>query len=152
MKRAAEIWAGVRRRDGQALVIVALSMVVMIAFTGLVIDVGRVYVAQRKLQGAVDAAALAAGQDLPNATKSYSDAVSYGATGAGNPVGGYGVSAVAPSVTFECLSHAPNYTAGSPQPARPTRVARAATRPAPSRHSRPESRPAMRSMSRRRRR
>ena len=49
-------------------------------------------VAQRNLQGAVDAAALVAGQNLPNATTAYSDAVAYsGATGDKNAVGGYGV-------------------------------------------------------------
>ncbi len=115
MKRAATIRGRTRRQDGQALVIVALAMVVLLGFAGLVIDIGRVWIAQRNLQGAVDAAALVAGQNLPNATTAYSEAVSYsGATGDKNALKGYGVTANSPSVTFECVSHAPNYTSGSP--------------------------------------
>jgi Flp pilus assembly protein TadG len=115
MKRAAAIRRRGRRQDGQALVVVALAMVVLLGFTGLVLDIGRVWVAQRHLQAAVDSAALVAGQDLPNATTAYNQAVSYSAaTGDKNALGGYGVTAGSPSVTFECVSHAPNYTAGSP--------------------------------------
>ena len=72
MKRAATIRGRVRRQDGQALPMVALAMVVLLGFAGLVIDIGRVWVAQRQLQAAVDSAALVAGQDLPNATTAYS--------------------------------------------------------------------------------
>lgn len=115
MKRLAEFRKRVRRQEGQALVLVALAMVVLIGFTGLVVDIGRVWVAQRNLQGAVDAAALVAGQDLPNATTAYSQAVDYsGAAGDKNAIGGYDVTTGAPTVTFECVSHAPNYTSGSP--------------------------------------
>jgi Putative Flp pilus-assembly TadE/G-like len=115
MKGAAEIRGHVRQENGQVLPLVALAMVVLIGFAGLVIDIGRVWVAQQQLQGAVNAAALVAGQELPNASTAYSDAVSYsGASGDKNALGGYGVTAGSPSVTFECLSHAPNYTSGSP--------------------------------------
>jgi Flp pilus assembly protein TadG len=105
----------IRRQDGSVMVFVAISLVVLIGFTGMVVDLGRVWVAQRSLQGAVDSAALVAGQDLPNAASAYTAAVNYsGASGDRNAVGGYGVTAGAPNVTFECVSHAPNYTAGSP--------------------------------------
>lgn len=114
MRGPAAIRRHARREDGQVLPLVALSMVVLLLFVGLVIDIGRVYVAQRQLQAAVDGAALAAGQDLPNATSAYSAAVSYSAVGGKNKMTGYGVSAANPQVTFECLSHGLDYTAGSP--------------------------------------
>ncbi len=124
------ISGGVRRQDGQALVVVALAMVVLLGFTGLVLDIGRVWVAQRRLQAAVDSAALVAGQNLPNAATAYSEAVSYSAaTGDKNALGGYGVTAGSPSVTFECVSHAPNYTSGSP-PTCPTDSSNANCEPA----------------------
>lgn len=115
MKIASTVRERVRREDGQVLALVTLALVVLIGLAGLGFDFGRVYVAQRALQGAVDAAALVAGQDLPNATNSYSAALSYGgANGEKNAVGGYGVSVGTPTVSFECVSHAPNYTAASP--------------------------------------
>jgi Flp pilus assembly protein TadG len=115
MTRAAAIHKRLRRQDGQVIPILAVIIVALILMAGLVIDLGRVWVAQRKLQGAVDAAALVAGQDLPNATTAYNDAVSYSAvSGDKNAIGGYGVTGNSPSVTFECVSHAPNYTSGSP--------------------------------------
>jgi Flp pilus assembly protein TadG len=129
MKWAAAIRRRVRRQNGQVLPLVALMMVVLLGFAGLAIDLGRVWVAQRKLQAAVDAATLAAGQDLPNAATAYSAALSYGgATGENNAVGGYGVTAGSPTVTFECVSHAPNYTSGSP-PTCPTDTSSASCQP-----------------------
>ena len=150
MKAAAAILGRVRRQDGQVVPLVAVCLVVLIGFAALVFDVGRVYVAQQQLNAAVNSAALAAGQNLPNATNAYSAAVSYsGATGDKNALGGYGVTAGAPTVTFACASHAPNYTSGTC----PTdTVTRAASPPARSRRNRREPRPAMRSVSRRRRR
>jgi Putative Flp pilus-assembly TadE/G-like len=114
MKAAASIPGRVRRQDGQVLVLVAVFLVVLIGCAALVFDVGRVYVAQQQLNAAVNSAALAAGQNLPNATGAYSAAVSYsGAPGAKNAFGGSGVTAASPNVTFECASHAPNYTSGT---------------------------------------
>jgi hypothetical protein len=103
-----------RREDGQTLPLVAICAVVLLLFAGLVIDVGRALVAQRQLQAAVDGAALAAGQGLPDATAAYTAAVAYGgATGEHNQLTGWGVSAGTPTVTFECNSHGLDYTSGS---------------------------------------
>jgi Flp pilus assembly protein TadG len=113
MTGMAAIRGRARRQEGSVLVLVVLAMVVLLGFTGMVIDLGRVWVAQRQLQAAVDASALVAGQDLPNAQTAYSAANSYSGTGTKNAVGGYGVTANPASVTFECVSHAPNYTSGS---------------------------------------
>jgi Flp pilus assembly protein TadG len=52
------------QEDGQALVIVALAMVVIICFLGLAIDVGHLRYERHRLQSATDAAALAAGLEL----------------------------------------------------------------------------------------
>ena len=89
------------RQDGQVLVIVALSMVVLVGVAGLVIDLGRVYVAQKQLQQAVDAAALVAGQDLPNSTTAQSDAILFSATGKNAHSG---MTAGSPTIQFKCLS------------------------------------------------
>ena len=50
---------------------------------GLVIDVARIYVAQRQLQTATDAAALAAAQDLPDGTTAVTTACTYSASDRG---------------------------------------------------------------------
>lgn len=55
-------WIGDER--GQALVVTALCMFVLIAFLGLAIDVGNLRFAKRKLQAQADAAALAAGLEV----------------------------------------------------------------------------------------
>jgi hypothetical protein len=116
MKRAAAIHGRVRRQDGQVLPLVALAMLfVLIPCVAIVIDVGRVRVAQQQLQTAVDAAALAAGQNLPDAGAAYTAALNHSATG-NNPLSGYGVTATSPTVTFECDSRVPGYTSGASPP------------------------------------
>jgi len=100
---------------GQALPLVVLSLVVLLGFAALAIDIGRIWVAQQELQRAVDASALAAGQDLPDSSTAYTAAQGYSGTGGyGNAVGGWGVTPNAPGVTFECATHGPDYTSGSP--------------------------------------
>ncbi len=53
-------------QEGQAIVLIALLMLVLFAMLGLAIDSGRAYVDRRDLQSAVDAAALAAGDWYEN--------------------------------------------------------------------------------------
>jgi hypothetical protein len=54
-----------RRREGGAIaIIVALTLVVLIGFAGLVLDLGRLYVNKTELQNATDACALAAANEL----------------------------------------------------------------------------------------
>src|SRR5260370_15478994 len=55
-----------RLQEGQAIVLIALLMLVLFAMLGLAIDSGRAYVDKRDLQTAVDAAALAAGDWYEN--------------------------------------------------------------------------------------
>ncbi len=51
---------------GQSIIILALAVVVLLAFVGIAIDVGRLYGARIQLSRAVDAAALAAVMELPD--------------------------------------------------------------------------------------
>jgi hypothetical protein len=51
---------------GQALVILAISFFALLAFIGLVTDVGQIYVAHTQLQRAIDAAAVAAANNIKN--------------------------------------------------------------------------------------
>jgi len=57
-------WKIIVEESGQATIIVALCMVVLIAFLGLSIDVGHLRLEKRNLQKAADAAALAAGLEI----------------------------------------------------------------------------------------
>jgi hypothetical protein len=66
-----------RRERGQALPIIALLIVVLIALIGFAIDVGRLYVAQTELSRAVDSAALAGVVELPDVNDAHSMALSY---------------------------------------------------------------------------
>jgi Flp pilus assembly protein TadG len=54
------------KEEGQTIVVVALSLIALIAFVGLATDVVLLYVAQHHLQRAIDAAALAAANKLPD--------------------------------------------------------------------------------------
>src|SRR5712692_6840270 len=55
-----------RLQEGQAIVLIALLILVLFAMLGLAIDSGRAYVDRRDQQAAVDAAALAAGDWYEN--------------------------------------------------------------------------------------
>lgn len=59
----------ISQETGQAIVIIALGFIVLLSFTGLVVDVARVFTARAQLRRAVDAAGLAAtGQFRQGAT------------------------------------------------------------------------------------
>src|SRR5579863_3478723 len=113
MRRRRRIFGFLRSERGQVLPLVVISAVVLIGFTGLAIDLGRVWIAKQQLQRAVDASTLAAGQDLPDTSTAVSAAQTYAANGTRNPLSGWGVSAGAPSITFECNASGPDYTSGS---------------------------------------
>ncbi len=90
---------------GQAIVLVALMILVLFGFVGLAIDSGRAYLDRRHLQGAADAAALAAAYNYMNTTD-YSQAEQTAAqTYAGNealygPISCSGLGTLAASCTF----------------------------------------------------
>jgi Flp pilus assembly protein TadG len=54
----------VRREEGVALIYIAVTMTVLLLFTGLAVDAGRGYVVKAALSKAVDGAALAAAREL----------------------------------------------------------------------------------------
>lgn len=57
-----------QKEDGQALVLFAAGLAGMMGVVGMSVDVGRVVWARTQIQSAVDAAALAAAQDMPVGT------------------------------------------------------------------------------------
>ena len=78
----------VRNESGQVMVLTALFMVVMVAMTAFVVDVGSWFRAQRATQSTVDAAALAGAQALPSdPTTASALAVDYGAKNGGGVAG-----------------------------------------------------------------
>ena len=93
-------------------VLAMLFLVVLLGFAGLVVDIGRVYVAHRQLQQAADAAALAASQDLPDSTASLATARLYSAAlGQKNAHSGLSIDTLVVNpasgqsgVTFKCLT------------------------------------------------
>ncbi len=102
LKRALGRRAG--REDGQVIVIMVLFLTVLCGFAGLVVDIGRVYVAQRQLQQAVDASALAAAQDLPTTAAANTDVTAYSALAGNKNANTKMMTAATPSVTFKCFS------------------------------------------------
>src|SRR5690242_12681287 len=66
---------GYRRSRGQALLIVALMMTVLVLMVGLGVDVGNLMGKRAKLQSAVDSAALSAAQLLADTSVSTNTVV-----------------------------------------------------------------------------
>lgn len=54
-----------RKQRGQAMIVIAVCLLALLGLMALVVDTGRVYIEHIALQRAVDSAALAAAQDLP---------------------------------------------------------------------------------------
>ena len=65
------------RERAQVLMITALLLPVLLAMTGMAIDIGTYSSHRRSLQNAADGAALAGGQELPNASAATSTALEY---------------------------------------------------------------------------
>jgi hypothetical protein len=66
-----------KNENGQALVLAAIAMVVLMGFAAFALDMGTMYVARSDLQNAADAAALAGAADLPDAADAESTAIYY---------------------------------------------------------------------------
>src|SRR5207342_511123 len=97
-----------RRNDerGQAIVLLACTLVVLCGAAALVIDVGKAYVVKRHLQASVDAAALAGAQALPDPAAAASMARSYsGSPGMKNDEAK--LPGVTTSVTTKCIGTKP---------------------------------------------
>lgn len=87
---------------GQAIVLVAVALVVLMGCAALTIDLGYAWYAKRELQATVDAAALAGAQELPSAANAVSRANQYIAL---NPTNG--ISQITKSVTTSCNATVP---------------------------------------------
>ncbi len=61
------------RSSGQALVLFAVSFFALLAFIGLVTDVGSIYISYTQLQRAIDAAAIAAANNIKNPQSTYEE-------------------------------------------------------------------------------
>ena len=72
-----KLFSKIKDESGQALVIVAASLVVLLGITAFSVDLGMEFNAKAELQAAADAAALAGAQDLPNASVAIASAKSY---------------------------------------------------------------------------
>ena len=66
-----------KSESGQSILLIAISLVVLIGFAAIGVDVGRVSVAKGQLQNAADAAALAGAQALPSAANAQAQAIVY---------------------------------------------------------------------------
>lgn len=66
-----------RREKGAVAIIVALMMVALVGFTAFVVDIGALYERRREVQTAVDGAALAGAQELPERDPAIAKAKEY---------------------------------------------------------------------------
>jgi Flp pilus assembly protein TadG len=82
------IFARVKSERGQAFVLVAVAMVMCLGMAALVLDVGNWFRDKRRLQGTVDAAALAGAQQLPDdSSGAQAQALSYANKNGGDVAG-----------------------------------------------------------------
>jgi hypothetical protein len=97
------------RQAGQTLPLVAVFILIVIAFAGLVIDVGNVYRVQQALQASTDAAAAAGAGQLtlqypPSTANAVSQAKAFGSsTGGKNLITGVPASGVTETVATSCV-------------------------------------------------
>lgn len=95
------------QENGQTLLIVIPFLVLLLGFCALVLDVGHAYLAQRRLQSSVDAAALAGADSLPDVAAANVAAGQYGNGGSNTPTG---VDGVTMTVSTKCLTGVPGCT------------------------------------------
>jgi Flp pilus assembly protein TadG len=96
-----------RDERGQTMVLAVMFMVILLGFCALVLDVGHAYLAQRRLQSSVDAAALAGADSLPDLAGANAAAGQYGNGGSNTP---FGVDDVNMAVSTACLVGVPGCT------------------------------------------
>lgn len=89
---------------GQVLPWVALGMVGFLGMSGLVVDVGHLYVVHRQLQGATNAAALAAMGALSGSTDDIKTAANTFGSGSGGDNRIAGLTGVTTTVSTSCLN------------------------------------------------
>ena len=100
-------WRLLAAEDGQMLYLVAFSILGLIGAAGLAVDAGHAYVAQRQLQASVNAVAIAAAEELPNADYQTVGQSFGSATGEKNAYAG--LNAATPVVTGKCYTTVENW-------------------------------------------
>jgi Flp pilus assembly protein TadG len=98
-------WSRVRvgGERGQAVVLVVGGMLALLGMTGFVVDVGRLYFAQRQLQATADSAALSAAAVLPNVSSATALAHQYSASSGGLNANN-ALPGVATTVSTKCVA------------------------------------------------
>ena len=99
--RRAFFTAAIRDERGQAIIWVALSLVLFLAASAFAVDLGHAMLVRKQLQASSDAAALAAAWHISDGTYA-AVADTYSSTGTLNNYGGYTVDT--PKVTVKCSS------------------------------------------------
>jgi Flp pilus assembly protein TadG len=66
-----------KKQNGSAMILLTLILTALIGFTALITDVGNVMVEKQKMQNAIDAASIAAAQELPDASRARDVANEY---------------------------------------------------------------------------
>jgi Flp pilus assembly protein TadG len=89
-------------KRGISAVIFAMLATVLVSVTGAVIDFGHAYWVQQSMQAATDAAAVAAGWEIPNST-AVATAASY-SSASGDKNANAGISGVTESAVMQCLT------------------------------------------------
>ena len=97
---------GIRNERGQVIVLVIVTLVVLLGFAALVIDVGYAYYAHRQLQASADAAALAGAQELPDQARAVAVAQEYSSS-AGAKNEHHDIPDVATTVETKCINSIP---------------------------------------------
>jgi len=88
--------------NGQTLYLVAFALLVLIGCSAMALDVGRAYLAERQLQASVNAVAIAAAEELPNADYQTVGQSFGSAPGEKNVYAG--LNAATPVVTGKCFT------------------------------------------------
>lgn len=92
-----------KHQSGAVAIMVGLSVFVLIAFLGMTVDLGRLFITKTELSNAADACSLAAAAELNGAADALDRAVNAGTTvGQRNKVGfqGSAVTILSPDITF----------------------------------------------------
>jgi hypothetical protein len=86
MQKWMRVWlARLKEERGQSIIILAFAVVMLLAFTGMAIDVGRLYGTRIQLSRAVDAAALAGVLELPDEEAAHERAAQFMSTNGIDP-------------------------------------------------------------------
>jgi Flp pilus assembly protein TadG len=105
--RKTSLLRALRNEDGQVLITMVLSTILILGMSGLSMDLGRAYVSYRELQASTDAAALAGGFAMGQASASTTT-VTTAVDQFSSATGGYNVNRDLPSATVKAVNFSCN--------------------------------------------